>query len=412
MGIGTTSIIQNTFAGLENDTLRELRQVATRKKYPVNTTLCKQGAVEHTFYIVAEGNVAVTQVAENGEERILGMIGPNGYFGEMGLIDDSPRMANCVTVMPTTVLEVDEGAFDQFVQQSPAIAYAMVQRVLSNARKVDQRNIEDLRQKNAQLEKAYSDLKAAQAMLLEKERVERELELAAEVQRNLLPGKLPTFKHYDFAAYLQPARQVGGDFYDVMRLDDDHIGMLIADVADKGFHAALFMAVVRTLFYEQSKLSLSPADVALSVHQGMFDVTTADDTFVTVFYAVLNQKNGRLSYVRAGHDRPLLVRRGQVTQLGGADRFLGMLPELSLTEHELQLEPGDKLVMYSDGIPDAVDLRDEPFGLEQLKQTVIHGHDEGADEMINRIASVLNEWTDGADPFDDCTLLVLEVKED
>jgi phosphoserine phosphatase RsbU/P len=412
MDTGTTTIIRRALKGLDEDTLKLLRGVAKRKEYPANTILCHQGNVEHVFYVVVKGNVAVTRTAESGQERILNMIGANGYFGEMGLIDDSPRAANCVTVTETTVLEVTEDAFDEFVQNSPALAQMMLKRILSNARNLDRFYIEDLQDKNEALQKAYADLKAAQARLVEQERLERELELAAQVQRNLLQQELPQFPDYGFAAYLEPARRVGGDFYDVLEIDAEHVGVLIADVADKGFHAALFMAVTRTLFLREGRHSLSPAAVALAVHKGMFEVANTDEVFLTAFYGVLHRPTGRLTYVRAAHERPFLVRPGrEVMVLPGDGRFLGMIKELTLTEQTIDLEPGDRLIMFSDGVPDAVNEAGKEYSNLQLAAAVAACSDQSASGIVAHLVRDVAQWQGNAAPFDDLTLLVLEAKE-
>lgn len=411
MDTGTTAIIRQAFKGLDEETLQLLRQVAQRQEYPPNTTLCHQGEVEHVFYVVVKGNVAVTKQLDNGQERILNMVGKNGYFGEMGLIDDSPRAANCVTITPTTVLEVTEGAFDQFVLNSPALANMLLQRILSNARNTDRFYIEDLQEKNEALEKAYTDLKAAQARLVEQERLERELELAAQVQRNLLQQELPQFPDYGFAAYLEPARQVGGDFYDVLTIDEEYVGVLIADVADKGFHAALFMAVTRTLFLREGRQSLSPAAVALAVHEGMFAVANTDEVFLTAFYGVLHRPTGKLTYVRAAHERPLLVRPGrEVMALPGDGRFLGMIPDLSLEEETIYLKPGDRLIMFSDGVPDAVNEAGDGYSNRQLAAAAAACEQKSAAEIVTYLVDNVSQWQGKAAPFDDLTLLVLEAK--
>jgi serine phosphatase RsbU (regulator of sigma subunit) len=411
MDAGTTAVIRQALTGLDEDTLQLLRQVAKRVEYPPNTTLCHQGEVEHVFYVVVKGNVAVVRVLDSGEERILNMVGRNGYFGEMGLIDDSPRAANCVTLTPTTVLEVTEEAFDGFVKNSPPLANLLLQRILSNARNLDRMYIEDLQKKNEALEQAYTHLKAAQVRLVEQERLERELELAAQVQRNLLRQELPQFPDYNFAAYLQPARQVGGDFYDVLEIDGEHVGVLIADVADKGFHAALFMAVTRTLFLQEGRHSLSPGEVALAVHRGMFDVANSDEVFLTAFYGVLHRPTGRLTYIRAAHERPFLLRPGrEVMALPGGGRFLGMMPDLSLVEETIELLPGDRLVMFSDGVPDAVNEADQGYTNQQLAAAIAACGPKPAAEMVAYLVKDVAQWQGNAAPFDDLTLLVLEVK--
>ena len=412
MDTGTTSIIRRALKGLDEETLNLLRGVAQRKEYPANTTLCHQGKVEHVFYVVVKGTVAITRVAENGEERILNMVGANSYFGEMGLIDDSPRAANCVTVTSTTVLEITEEAFDQFVEDSPSLAQMLLQRILSNARNLDRFYIKDLQAKNEALERAYVDLKAAQAKLVQQERLERELELAAQVQRNLLQAELPQFPDYAFAAYLEPARHVGGDFYDVLEIDEEHVAVLIADVADKGFHAALFMAVTRTLFLREGRHSLSPAAVALAVHRGMFEVANTDEVFLTAFYGVLHRPSGRLTYVRAAHERPFLVRPGrEVIALPGDGRFLGMIQELTLTEQTIDLEPGDRLVMFSDGVPDAINEADEGYSNLQLAAAIAACGSQSAADIVTHLVRDVVQWQGNAAPFDDITLLVLEAKE-
>ncbi len=411
MDTGTTAIIRRALKGLDEETLRLLRAVAKRQEYPANTVLCSQGAVEHVFYVIVKGTVAVTKVMEDGSERILNMVSDNGYFGEMGLIDDSPRAANCVTITPTTVLEVTEEAFDEFVHSSPALANVLLQRIVSNARNMDRFYIEDLQAKNEALEKAYTDLKAAQAKLVEQERLERELELAAQVQRNLLRVEMPQFPDYGFAAYLEPARQVGGDFYDVLELDEEHVGVLIADVADKGFHAALFMAVTRTLFLREGRQALSPAAVALAVHKGMFEVANTDEVFLTAFYGVLHRPTGRLTYVRAAHERPFLLKPNrEVMALPGGDRFLGMIADLTLNEETIYLKPGDRLIMFSDGVPDAVNEADEIYSNQQLAAAIAACEQYSAAEIVAYLVADVAQWQGNADPFDDLTLLVLEAK--
>lgn len=411
MSIGTTSIISHAFGSLEPHTLDALRAVAVRHSYPANTTLCHQGEIEHTFYVVVDGHVVVSQTLEDGQDRVLSIIGAMGYFGEMGLIDDAPRIANCITMMPTTVLEVTEENFDRFMIESPALAYAVLRNILATTRNIDQQSIAELQAKNEALQKAYADLQRAQAKLVEKERLERELELAADVQRSLLPAELPQFPDYAFAAYLRPARQVGGDFYDVVVIDEEHLGILIADVADKGFHAALFMAVTRTLFLQEGKHSLSPAAVATAVHRGMMEAST-HDTFLTAFYGVLHRPSGRLTYVRAAQERPLWVRPGRAVEaLPGNGRFLGMLDGLQLTAYDLQLQPGDRLILFSDGVPDAINPAEEQYGGERLTAVVAAAGHLPAAGLAAHIAQELTRWMQDAPPFDDLTLLVVEAKQ-
>jgi len=407
-----TMMLKSIFGGVDGESLSAMRSVARKVTYPADTILTKQGEIEHTLYIVLDGRVAVSQKIENGEERLLGFVNPGKSFGEMSLIDDTPRMATCTTIVETTVLEVDEAVFDNVVMSNPAVAYSMLRKILESSRRIDKTAISELNEKNASLQNAYDELKAAQEKIVEKERLERELELSATVQRSLLPVELPDFPDYNFAAYLEPARLVGGDFYDVAVLDDEHVGLVLADVADKGFHAALFMAVSRTLFLQEGKHSLSPSEVSLAVHQGMLEVSATDDIFVTAFYGVLHRPSGRLTYVRAAQERPLLYRPGEgVKELPANGRFLGMFKELELIEDTITLQSGDRLLIFSDGVPDMINLDEERYGYERLHEVVVANGRLPAKDLLSVIVSDLETFSQDADPFDDVTILVLEVCE-
>jgi serine phosphatase RsbU (regulator of sigma subunit) len=404
--------------GLDSHMLATLRGIADAYTYPPDTSLTRQGEAERTFYVIESGCAVVSRLMEDGEEQILNILGPRQSFGEMALLDDSPRLATVRTLTETTVLEITADRFRALLQVDPDLALHMTRRVLANLRKLDQLAIQDLRTKNALLQEAYLELQAAQAVLVEKKRLEREMELAAEMQRNLLPAILPVYDDYRFESYLAPARHVGGDLYDVRQLDDDHIGLLIADVADKGTHAALLMAVTRTLFFQESMRSLSPVEVAYAVHRGLLSVGGAGDgygidAFVTAFYGVLHRPTGLLTYVRAAQDRPLLVRPGeQPISLTGDGRFLGMIEDLTLQEYSISLRPGDCLLLYSDGVTDALNERDESYGLERLKQAVVaacnRAGNNNTSDILSDLVRDINQWRGAAPAFDDVTMLLVE----
>lgn len=411
MATGFTTVFRRSFgAEIESETLSHLRARAHPRTFAAGETLFQQGDAGDFFYIIVAGQISVSVTGDDGEESLIEVLKPGRFFGEMALIDDSPRMATCRAVTDVTVLEIGEQEFDELVGESPVIAASLMHRILGSMRSSDQRAIEELRRKNEQLQRAYSELRAAQADLVIKERLERELELAAEVQNGLLPSTLPHYEHYDFYCHLKEARQVGGDFYDVIDLDERHTGLLLADVADKGLHAAMFMAVTRTLFRQAARLSLSPAKVAQTVHEGMMDVAPDYDVFVTAFYGVLNRDSGRLTYIRAAQERPLLVRPGnQVRVLPGEGRFLGMLPGLELEEYAVRLRSGDRLVVFSDGVPDAINRDEDYYGTGRLVKILASAGQLSAAEMVSRIVDDVARWTAGAEPFDDLTLLVTAV---
>ncbi|MCB0017805.1 MAG: SpoIIE family protein phosphatase [Anaerolineales bacterium] len=410
--VSATSILAGAFIGLTEETLTALKKVAQPRRFPPNSLICRQGDVAETFYVILEGAVAVEQHLPAGEDRVLGLLRPRDYFGELGLLDGQPRMADCRTLVASSLLEITQVDFDRFLEQSPAVGNALLRRMLTNMRTLEKLSTEDLRAKNQALQQAYDELQAAHAELVAKKALERELAIAAGVQRSLLPGALPARGAYRFAGSVTPAKLVGGDLYDVFDIDADHVGLMVADVADKGVHASLIMAVVRTLFLQEGKRSLSPAEVALNVHQGLLDISTTDDTFVTAFYGVLHRETGRLNYVIAGQERPLLYRPGQgVKTLMGKGRFLGMLDELTLAEYHTDLLPGDRLVLFSDGVPDAINLQGEQFGTGRLGILLNQFAHLPADGVLDKINERLQDWSKHVDQFDDITLVVAEMRE-
>ncbi len=403
-------------AGLDPHTLATLKAIGRLRTYPAGTPLTLQGESEGTYYVIESGRAVVLRALESGEERVLNTLGPSQTFGEMALLDDSPRLATVKALTEVSVLEITAEQFRLLIQTDPDLALHITRRVLSNLRRLDTLAIEDLRNKNALLQEAYTNLQLAQAELVEKERLEREMELAAEMQRSLLPEQLPEYVDYRFSSYLAPARHVGGDLFDVRELDEEHVGVLIADVADKGMYAAFLMAVTRTLFYQEALRSLSPKEVAYAVHRGLLAIGGAGgsygmDAFVTAFYGVLHRPSGHMCYVRAAQDRPLLLRPGESpVSVGGDGRFLGMLEELTLEENSLYLSPGDCLLLYSDGVTDALNECDERFASERLKQSLQNA--AGRKSTIPILASIINDveqWRGNAQAFDDITMLLVEV---
>lgn len=403
------AIVRQAFPGVTEDDVRALMNAAVAQTYPAEHVLVHEGEIEHVFYILADGQAEISQKLGDGTKRVIVTRQPGEFFGEMALIEKMPRSATVTALTKVTVLEVSEEAFQELLVFHPTLALAMIRRFVSNVRASGRATIADLTRKNEELRRAYEELKAAQAELVQKEKLEHELEIAGEVQRSLLPATFPRVSGYSFFGRNVPARHVGGDLYDVIRVDDEHVGLLMADVSDKSVHAALIMAVTRTLFLSHARRSRSPAEVALAVHEGLLEVSSNDDMFVTVFYGVLNTTSGCLRYVRAGQDEPLLYRAagGPPETLTAEGRFLGMLPELTLEERETRLYPGDLLVMYSDGVPDAVNPENAIYGLDRLRALLEVHRSAPAKIVCSAIFNDVFEFRGNAPAFDDITVLVV-----
>lgn len=393
---------------LDDKTLQGITTTFAHCTFPQGATILAEGSRSGQFHILLHGEVTISRKAANGVERVLATLGPGQFFGELSLIDMAPHMASVRAVENTVTLMLDEHEFHELFSSYSDMAYEIIRQIVRAMRRQDQLAIADLEEKNLALQQAYAELQAAQAGLIEKERLEHDLALAAAVQRSLLPAVLPDIPGHSFAAFQQPARQVGGDFYDVLRIDEEHVALLLADVADKGMHAALIMAVTRTLFRVGARHLILPTAVLQEVHHNLLDIAPQSDTFVTAFYGVLHLPTRTLTYARAAQERPLLARPGcPVQTLPGDGRFLGMLDDLALEERRLVLEAGDRLLLFSDGLPDALDSAGETYGYERLAASLAEHAAQSAPELTASIVADLNRWTAEATPFDDLTLLVI-----
>lgn len=245
---------------------------------------------------------------------------------------------------------------------------------------------------------------------LRQERLEHELTLARQVQQSVLPRVFPQLPGYTFAARNQPARAVGGDLYDVFWLDDDHIGIVIADVSGKSMPAALYMALTRSLLLAEARREHSPRAVLLSVNQLLRELGDPQ-MFVTVFYGVLACTTRELTFARAGHDYPLLLRQGSATRLEGQGIVLGCFDssEMRLSEERVQLHQGDRLALYTDGLTDVFAPDGQRFELERLTEVFLRYADGPPEALCTATFAALAAYQGDAAQFDDMTLLVVGI---
>lgn len=249
---------------------------------------------------------------------------------------------------------------------------------------------------------------------LERQKLERELQLARQIQVSFLPDQVPQVPGWDLAAYWQGARQVSGDFYDFVPLPASDCpggrwGLVVADVADKGMPAALFMALSRTLVRTMAISGRSPAEV-LARANDMIMADSRSDLFVTLFYAILDPERGVLSYANAGHNPPLLFsgRSGKVRPLAAQGMALGIATGLALEQREVRLAPGDLVLFYTDGVTDALNSEMDEFGLKRLRRAVEAHRTGSAADVIQAINQAVAEFVGDTPQFDDLTMVVLK----
>jgi serine phosphatase RsbU (regulator of sigma subunit) len=358
------------------------------------------------MYLIIDGSVEVIKGSDDEAMR-LAQRGPGDVVGEMSFIEGQPRFATIRCLKTTRILELSEEAMRNALAEQPDLLYHTIQALSARLRQSDIQMIADLQKKNIELIRAYRELKEAQAALVEKEKLEHELELARELQESILPHRFPSLPGFSCMARYRPARQVGGDFYDVIRLDEKKVGLIMADVSGKGLTAALFMALTRSLIRAEARRNPSPSQVLLNVNRLLLEMSQSS-MFVTVFYGILDIEQHTLHYVRAGHDRPILLSPAskECRFLEARGGVLGLMPSIMLEEVNIQLKLGDLLVLYTDGITDANSPESEFFEAERLHQIVCTATHTSTEDLCNLIFERVESFQADSAQYDDMAILV------
>jgi phosphoserine phosphatase RsbU/P len=377
--------------------------------YEPGSYLFRDGDPGENLYVVQDGHLEILLAADSADEMLLKICGPGEYVGEMGLIlADGKRTATVRAKDRVRTWVMSRGKFTQVLQRWPVIAYSMVNILSERLDATNDATFRDLTEKNHALQKAYDELKAAQVQLIEKERLERELKVAAEIQLSILPDVLPSLPDFDFGARILPARRVGGDFYDVFLLDELRTGVVIGDVADKGVPAALFMARAHALIMAEADTGRTAGDV-LNLANGHITRLQKSAQFVTALYGILNSTTGEFAYARAGHEPPLMLKaNGQVERIPhDVGMSLGLWELITLDEQVVKLDPGSTLVLFTDGMTDCRNPQGVAFGLERIKTTISGMAGLPAQEICDRLFNTLMSYQNGAGQDDDVTLVAI-----
>jgi sigma-B regulation protein RsbU (phosphoserine phosphatase) len=256
--------------------------------------------------------------------------------------------------------------------------------------------------------------------VVEQETLRRDIALASDVQRRLLPDAPPRSECVDFAAASVPARRIGGDYYDFVELTDGRIGIALADVSGKGVAAALIMSVVQaSLRIISSEGDVPPPRLVARMNEFVYR-STPESKYATFFYAQLDMQRRQLRYVNAGHNAPYLLRAGgrstadsaspEIEELSVGGTAVGMFPEMVYEEATVELWPGDVLLAFTDGVPEAHNPEDEEFGEERLQQLLCQIAHLPANEISVRLSGEMKDWIRDAEQYDDLTFIVMKVR--
>ena len=397
------------FAALPASELSYLTATLPQQAVPPHTILFREGASGDRCYIVLTGEIEIFQALGTPDEHQLAVMGPGDLVGEIALLHPAGlRTASARTRSPAQLLELTRTDFEALLERQPTLAFEMVRMLSLRLHKSHDASMRDVGQ---QLSQAYHDLQAAQAKLIEQEKLERDLALAREIQQRMLPRTLPYLAGYQFGARMVPARIVGGDFFDFVPLSAETVGIVVADVCGKGMPAALYMALTRGLLRAEVSRPVS-AQVALQrVNQHLLDVSDAE-IFVTAVYGVLHQTTREFTYVRAGHTGPFLVdARGEVITLDpGPGQPLGILPDPELDEQTVTIPPGGALLLYTDGVTEARDEQGCFFEVERLQEAVRANYQDGAQALCDHLLQLVTAYQGRAPQDDDLTLVAVQVR--
>jgi phosphoserine phosphatase RsbU/P len=256
------------------------------------------------------------------------------------------------------------------------------------------------------LEKLETQAKRCRSLRQAQRQRADELQDAREIQNRLLPKSLPQVKDYEIAGLTQPVRHVGGDYYDVARISETQSVLCIADVSGKGMPAALLMSSLQAALKPLMWDTQSPREVCRRLNRILCEIAPVGK-FVSFFYAVLNSKDNRLTYCNAGHNPPILVRAGGAAcELNAAGAVLGQFPDWVYEQSDIQMGTGDTLILFTDGLVEACNRDEDPFGEERLTRIALDNCEAGAEDLKNLLMQAASEHCDGRFQ-DDASMIVL-----
>jgi phosphoserine phosphatase RsbU/P len=398
------------FAKLPPGELQHLAVTLRARDFPEQAILLQEGRRDDHLYIVLAGQVEVIKALGTADERLVAHRREGAILGEMSLFSrEGCHTASVRALTPVELLEMTHGELDALLHRQPLFAYELVGMLSRRLEESENATILDLREKNRQLTAAYQELQAAQAQMIEKEKLERELEIAHNIQASILPQVLPTHPDLDFGARIVPARMVGGDFYDIFSVGEGRWGIVVGDVCDKGVPAALFMMLTYSLMRAEAPRAGSPREALLAVNRQLLDLNPSG-MFVTLLYGVLDARTCRIAYARAGHPPPLLLDGAcrPVAVPLGVGHPLGLFDIPELDEQDLVIPAGGAALVFSDGLSEVLEDAGKDSAWEHLCKAVATIPGATAQGVCDRLWEEVQARVDAQTQGDDFVLVVVK----
>lgn len=406
-----TTLAQSPFfsdlSEVETEFLAQHAQIVVFKE---GEYLFNQGDVAEYFAVVLSGNVEILKVMNSSKTRLLRQLVPGECFGEMSVLaHEKLRSASARATTPTTILQVPVIELEKLLHQQSGFILTLIQIAIERFLNTENETIQELAQKNEQLTRLLGELQAAQQQLVQKEKMEHELILARRMQESLLPQTIPQLDDWELYAHWQPAREVGGDFYDFISLADGRLAVVIGDVTGKGVPAAMMVSVVRSVLRATLRTPGTPGSWLANANNLLVE-EMPPAYFATVFLALLARDGSDVRFANAGHCLPVRISPAQISELQARGMPLGLLPDMPYEEQQVTLSAGERVLFYSDGLTEAHNSAGEMYGTARLRADMKRirriTHQE---RMIARLMDLQREFTGPVwEPEDDLTMLILK----
>jgi serine phosphatase RsbU (regulator of sigma subunit) len=371
----------------------ELQQIIKKldvRTFEAGTEILAEGQSTEGFHFLYQGTAEVLKQSATGKTKFLiDTLHPGALFGEMSAMTGQPTSASVQAKTVCTVLNLKKPAQlqrDIHVKLLLGSAHSIIHRLQT------------------------STAKQAKAMA-----VEAELKVAWNIQKGFLPSAFPDLARFEIYGTCEPAKEIGGDYFDVFQIDERHYGLAIGDVSGKGVPAAIFMSGCRTLFRTLCADGAYPNEVLRQFNKRLVGFDSGGAMFITMFYGILDIETGKFMYASAGHNMPFLrlQRDGEVTvrELDlNISLVAGIMGEVDYVAETVTLHPGDRLVMFTDGVTEAVNEKQEQFGEERLSALIASDQSESVSKLVTNILENCKEFQGSEPQFDDMTMLVLRMK--
>ena len=368
--------------GHMDEASRQLLEAMDRIRFDTGEDIVRAGdSAEDGMYIILDGRVKVLDL--NG--RLINEMEAGEVIGEMALIKDSTRAATVRADGPVDCAHISKGLFEQIAEKNKSVYGALLDLLYTKTTRI----------------------------VRERERNRSELEIAARIQTGYLPKDFSPFQdmpHIRTTARMRPARGVGGDFYDMFKIDDHRLGFVVADVSGKGIPAALFMVLSKAYIKNYMRLDMPLDQMAVQVNNQLCE-NNEEELFVTCFICVLDTESGELTYVNAGHNRPAVSRKGGAFQFleCPADVPFGIMEGMTYRLQKDRLEQGDRIYLYTDGVTEAFNEDEQMFSDKRLLEALNRktGLEDDPESFVSYLYQEVEDFTGNALRSDDITMLYL-----